>query len=299
MKGREPDMKVAFIGLGQMGHGMAQNLVKAGNHVTVWNRSREKGKDLESAGAKLADSVAEAVREAEVAFTMLADDHAVEDVVFRDGVLSSLPRGAVHVSSSTISVALSERMQKAHHERGQHYLAAPVFGRPEAAAAGKLFVVVAGASDLIERCQPLFSVLGQRTFVLGDQPPMANVVKLSGNFLIASIIECLGEATALVRKHGVDPHLYMDMLTSSLFSAPVYKTYGGLIVDQKFDPPAFKLKLGLKDIRLALAAGDASSVPMPVASVIHDQALAGIANGLGDKDWSSLSQMASRNAGLK
>jgi 3-hydroxyisobutyrate dehydrogenase-like beta-hydroxyacid dehydrogenase len=293
-------MNVAFLGLGNMGQGMAHNLLKAGHRLTVWNRSREKGADLVSAGAKLANKPAEAVRDAEVAFTMLADDSAVEEVVFGDdGLLSALPKGAIHVSSSTISVAISSRMRDAHHEREQHYLAAPVFGRPEAAAAAKLFVVTAGASEVIERCRPLFSSIGQQTYVMGDEPTMASVVKLSGNFLIASVIESLGEAMALIRKHGVDPQKYLEMLTNSLFTAPVYKTYGGLIVDRKFEPAGFKLKLGLKDVRLALAAADAVNVPLPTASVIRDQAISGIANGLGDKDWSSLSQVAASNAGLK
>jgi 3-hydroxyisobutyrate dehydrogenase-like beta-hydroxyacid dehydrogenase len=190
-------------------------------------------------------------------------------------------------------------LQKAHAERGQEFVSAPVFGRPEAAAAAKLFVVAAGDMKAIERCQPLFSAIGQQTFVMGTEAPMANVVKLSGNFLIASVIESLGEAVALVRKYGVDPRQYVDMLTSTLFAAPAYKTYGGLIVDEKFEPAGFKLKLGLKDVRLALAAGDGVNVPLPIASVIRDQALAGIANGLGDKDWSSLSQVAAHNAGLK
>jgi len=293
-------MKVAFLGLGNMGHPMAQNILKAGHHLTVWNRSRDKAKDLVAAGAKFADTPAAAVRDAEVAFTMLSDDAAVEATVLGEhGLIAGLPRGAVHVSSSTISVALSQRLQAAHRDRGQEYLAAPVFGRPEAAAAAKLFVVVAGDAKDVERCQPLLSAIGQQTFVMGSEAPMANVVKLSGNFLIASVIECLGEAVALVRKYGIDPQQYVGMLTSTLFAAPVYKTYAGLIVNERFEPAGFKLKLGLKDVRLALAAGDGVSVPLPVASVIRDQALEGVANGLGDKDWSSLSLVAALNAGLK
>jgi 3-hydroxyisobutyrate dehydrogenase-like beta-hydroxyacid dehydrogenase len=293
-------MNVAFIGLGNMGHPMARNLLNAGHQLTVWNRSREKGDDLARAGAKQADSPAEAVREAEFVFTMVADDGALEEIVFgHDGFLEALPEGAVHISSSTVSVALSERLKIAHAERGQHYLSSPVFGRPEAAEAAKLFVVTAGAKELVERCQPLLSVLGQRTYVVGDDPVKANVVKLSGNFLIASVIESLGEAVALVRKYKVDPHLFLEMLTSSLFDAPVYKSYGGRIVDQTFEPAGFRLALGLKDVRLALAAAESASVPLPIGSLIRDQALAGIADGLGDKDWSSLSQVAARNAGLK
>jgi len=293
-------MKVAFLGLGNMGLGMAHNLLRANHQLTLWNRTREKGDGLAKAGAKLANTPAEAVRDAEVVFTMLSDDPAVEAVVFGDtGLLQALPRGATHVSSSTISVELSTKLHKAHQAHGQHYIAAPVFGRPEAAAAAKLFVVTAGAGDVLEKCKPLLSAIGQHTFVLGSEPEIANVVKLSGNFLIASLIESLGEAVALVRKYGVDPHQYVDMLTSTLFNAPVYKTYGALIVDQKFEPAGFKLTLGLKDTRLVLAAGEGVSAPLPVASLIRDHFLQAAANGMADKDWSSLSQVAALNAGLK
>jgi 3-hydroxyisobutyrate dehydrogenase-like beta-hydroxyacid dehydrogenase len=291
-------MKVAFLGLGNMGLPMARNLAKAGHELTVWNRTPDRAKALE--GAKIAQSPSDAARGAEVLFTMLADDQAVESVVFEDnGILQALPAGAIHVSSSTISVALSQRMQKAHSERGQEYVVAPVFGRPEAAQAGKLFMVVSGPAEAANRCEPLFSVLGQKTFVIGTDAPQANVVKLSGNFLIATIIETLGEAVALNRKYGIDAHAFVDLLTNSLFSAPVYKTYGGLIADQKFEPAGFKLRLGLKDVRLALAAAESVSVPMPVASLLRDHAIAGVANGMGDMDWSALAKIALMNAGLK
>ena len=293
-------MKLAFIGLGNMGQPMAANLLKAGHALTVWNRSPEKASSLAKAGATVARTPAEAVRGCEVAFTMLTDDEAVQACCFgTDGVLQGLARGATHVSSSTISVALSAELEQRHREHGQNYVSAPVFGRPEAAAAAKLFVVTAGPADIVERCKALFSAIGQHTFVMGSEAPMANVVKLSGNFLIASVIECVGEAVALVRKHGIDPQQYIEMLTSTLFAAPVYKTYGQLIVDQKFEPPGFKLKLGLKDVRLALAAGESAGVPLPVASLIRDHAIAAIANGKGDLDWSSLSQVAAINAGLE
>jgi len=293
-------MKIAFLGLGGMGHGMAHNLLKSGHQLTVWNRTRGKGDDLVKAGAKEANSPAEAVREAEVAFTMVADDQAVEEVVFGpDAMLTALPKGAVHISSSTISVAMSKRLDDAHHQHGQQYLSVPVFGRPEAAAAAKLFVIVAGAGDVIERYRPLLSTIGQQTFVMGAEPPMANAVKLSGNFLIATIIESFAEAVTLVRKYGVDPHKFLEMLTSSLFNAPVYKTYGGLIVDQRFEPVGFKLTLGLKDVRLVLAAGEGVSAPMPIASVLRDHFLEAVAHGMADKDWSAMSQVVAMNAGLK
>ena len=289
-------MKIGFIGLGQMGSPIARNLMKAGHELTVYNRTRSKA---ESLGARVANTPADAAREAEVVITMLADDDAVKEVVFgADGLANTLRPGSIHVSMSTISVALSQQLAAEHAEHKQGYVAAPVFGRPQAAEEAKLFVVVAGKPEAVKKCEPLFSVVGQRTFVMGDEAPKANVVKLSGNFLIASVIESLGEALSLVRKYDIDPEKYLEMLTSTLFTAPVYKTYGDLIVNEKFEPAGFRLKLGLKDVRLAMAAAEAQAVPMPVASVIRDHALEGVANGMGDKDWSSLAQVVSKNAGL-
>lgn len=291
-------MDVGFIGLGQMGQAIALNLVKAGHRLTVYNRTRAKAEALASHGAEVADSIAGACRRP-VLITMLADDAAIEAAFFGNGNgLSTLGKGAVHISMSTISVALSDRLAQAHREAGQAFVAAPVFGRPEAAAAAKLFVVAAGAEQTLAHCQPLFDAIGQRTFVVGDKPSSANLVKLSGNFLLAAMIECLGEAFALTRKGGVDPHLYLEILTSTLFSAPAYKTYGTIIANQQYEPAGFKMTLGLKDIRLALAAADALATPMPVASLVHDHFLAGVAQGAGDSDWAGLARLAAANAGL-
>lgn len=291
-------MDVGFIGLGHMGSAMARNLLKAGHHVTLYNRTRAKAEPLVAAGARVVDKPSAACG-GDVLITMLADDHAVESVVFgQEGVVAALPPNAIHVSMSTISVALSDRLAEAHARAGQGYVAGPVFGRPEAAAAAQLFIIAAGGDQAIRRCQPLFDAIGQKTFGVGDKPSAANLVKLSGNFLITSIIESLGEAFALVRKSGVDPHRYLEILTSTLFSAPVYKTYGGLIAEEKYEPAGFKMALGLKDIRLTLAAADAQAVPMPVASLVHDHFLAGVAQGQGDSDWSALARLCARNAGL-
>lgn len=291
-------MDVGFIGLGQMGRAIALNLVKAGHRVAAYNRTRARAEALASEGAEIADSVADAARRP-VVITMLADDHAVEEVFFGEGKgLSALGAGAVHISMSTISVALSERLVEAHRKAGHAYVAAPVFGRPEAAAAAKLFVVAAGPQETLTRCQPLFDAIGQRTFVIGDEPPAANLVKLSGNFLIAAMIESLGEAVALVRKGGVDPHRYVEILTNTLFSAPAYKTYGTIIANEQYEPAGFKMTLGLKDIRLALAAADTLAAPMPVASLVHDHFLAGVAQGAGESDWAGLARLAAQNAGL-
>ncbi|MGD0932342.1 MAG: NAD(P)-dependent oxidoreductase [Candidatus Korobacteraceae bacterium] len=293
-------MKIAFIGLGNMGTAMARNLVRAGHELTLWNRTPAKAEALKAEGAKVAQSAGEAAKHAEVVITMLADDHAVEAAVLHaGGVLENLARGATHISMSTISVVLSGRLAEEHGKRGQHYITAPVFGRPEAAAAGKLFVATAGEKATVEQCKPILEVLGQRVFVIGDQPEMANVVKLSGNFLIASVIESLGEAMALVRKYGIDPHEYVEFLTNSLFAAPVYKTYGALIADAKPENVGFALRLALKDIRLALAAAESVDVPLPVASLVRDHMLAAIGRGREKSDWSVLGQLAAEDAGLK
>ncbi len=293
-------MKIAFIGLGNMGSHMARHLLHAGHDLTVWNRTPSKADGLRTAGAKVGKSAGETAKDAEAVFTMLADDHAVESAVLHSGgVLDHLPSGAVHISMSTISVALSKKLAEEHSRRGHQYIAAPVFGRPEAAEAGKLFVVAAGDQAAVERCQPLLQALGQRVFVIGDQPEMATVVKLSGNFLIASVIESLGEAIALTRKYGIEPHAYVEFLTNSLFAAPLYKTYGGLIADEKYSPAGFKLRLGLKDVRLALAAAEAVDAPLPFGSVMRDHMLTAIGHGMEDLDWSSTAKLAAENAGLK
>ena len=292
-------VKVGFIGLGQMGSAMAVNLVKAGHEVTVYNRSRDKAEALASEGAKVAGTVAEACA-GDAVFTMIAHDDALSAVVHGDGgVLANLGRGAVHISASTISVAMSERLTKEHAAAGQRFVAAPVFGRPEAAAAAKLFVAAAGAPDAVRSVMPLFEAIGQRTFVLGEEPKAANLVKLSGNFLIASVIESLGEAMALVEKGGVDRHAYLDLLTSTLFNAPIYKTYGGLIADRKFKPAGFTAPLGQKDVRLALAAGEALNVPLPLASLLRDRFLTLLAHGGEELDWSAIGALAAKDAGLE
>jgi 3-hydroxyisobutyrate dehydrogenase-like beta-hydroxyacid dehydrogenase len=290
-------MKIGFIGLGNMGSAMAMNLLKAGHNVTVHNRTAQKAKPLVDQGAHAAADPAEASR-ADVVFTMLADDGAVESVSFGEsGILAHLQPGSVHISSSTISIDLSQKLAAAHEKRNQQFIAAPVFGRPEAAAAGKLIVVVAGRTDAIDRCTPLFDVIGQRIFRFGVQPSAANLIKLSGNFLIASVLESLSEAMALVGKAGIDQHEYVDFLTSTLFAAPVYKTYGVLIADRKFQPAGFAAPLGLKDVRLTLAAGEQFRVPLPLASLIRDRFLALLARGGDSLDWSAISQIAVEESG--
>lgn len=292
-------MRIGLIGLGQMGTGIAANLLKAGHELTVYNRTRAKAEAFASEGAKVADHIADACR-GDAVITMLSNDDAVESAVYGDGgVLASLPKGAIHVSSSTISVALSKRLAEHHAERGQRYVAAPVFGRPEAAAAAKLFIVAAGSPEAVKTAMPVFDAIGQRTFTVSEDAPAANIIKLSGNFLIASVIESLGEAMALVGKAGIDKHQYLELLTSTLFGAPIYKTCGTLIADEKFSPPGFAAPLGLKDVRLTLAAGDDLRVPLPLASLLRDRYLTLLANGGDNLDWSAIGGLPAKDAGTK
>src|SRR5207248_982990 len=293
-------MKVGFIGLGNMGSGMARNLIKAGHSLVVYNRTRSRAEEFRPLGARIAETPGEAASDVEALITMLADDHAVEDVMFGPGrAIQTLPAGAVHVGMSTISVALSRRLAGAHQEKEQQYVAAPVFGRPDAAAAAKLFIVVAGPAKQIERCQVLFDATGQKTFVVGEDAPSANVIKLTGNFLITTVIESLAEAFALVRKSGLDPNKFLEVLTGSLFAAPIFRNYGGMIAKGQFEPVGFKLPLGLKDNRLVLAAAEEAAVPMPMASLIRDRFLAAIAQGLENGDWSEIARISFRSAGLE
>jgi 3-hydroxyisobutyrate dehydrogenase-like beta-hydroxyacid dehydrogenase len=230
---------------------------------------------------------------------MLANDDAVANVVLGpEGLVASLAPGSLHVSSSTISPALSQRLAQAHEQRGQRYVAAPVFGRPEAAAAAGLLIVAAGSAAAVDTARPLLEVIGRRVFVVGETPAAANLVKLSGNFLLASAIESLGEAFALIGKSGIDRQRYLEILTD-LFNAPAYRTYGALIAGDKFEPAGFAAALGHKDIRLLLTSAEQLGVPMPVASLLRDRFLTLLAHGGERLDWSAIGGLAARDAGLR
>jgi 3-hydroxyisobutyrate dehydrogenase-like beta-hydroxyacid dehydrogenase len=294
------DMNLAFIGLGKMGMGMARNLLRAGHTLAVYNRSREKAQALmgEGVSVRVADSPADACRDAEVVMTMVADDHAVEQLVFgSDGIASAMKKDGIHLSHSTISTALARRLTAEHAERKQGYLSVPVFGRPEAAEAGKLLVVAAGPGEFVERCRPVFEAIGRQTFVVGAEPWQANVAKVCGNFMIISVIEALGEAYATLRKSGVAPQDFLEIM-NSLFGSPVIANYGRIIAEEQFEPAKFALELGLKDVRLVLAAAEECAAPMPLASLVHDHLLAALAQGQGAMDWSSMTRVVARNAGL-
>jgi 3-hydroxyisobutyrate dehydrogenase-like beta-hydroxyacid dehydrogenase len=292
-------VKIAFIGLGKMGIGMARNLLRAGHTLAVYNRSREKAEALAADGARVANSPADACREAEAVMTMVADDHALKQIVFgNDGIASAMKADCVHLSHSTISTVLARKLTSEHAQRSQGYLSVPVFGRPDAAETKNLLVVAAGPNELIERCRPLFDAIGRQTFVVGIEPWQANVAKVCGNFMIISVIEALGEAYATLRKAGVAPQTFLEIM-NALLGSQVIANYGRIVAQEQFEPAGFALKLGLKDVRLVLAAAEECAAPMPLASLVHDHLLSALAQGQGEMDWSSMTQVIARNAGLK
>jgi 3-hydroxyisobutyrate dehydrogenase-like beta-hydroxyacid dehydrogenase len=264
----------------------------------IGNRTAAKGDDLVAAGAARASSIADAAG-CNIVITMVSDDAALKQTLFDGAAIDRMKPGSIHVSMSTISVSLAEELSNEHQRRGQVLLCAPVMGRPDAAAAAKLFVLAAGQETAIDRCQSIFDAMGQRTFRLGSEPKSAVVVKLSVNFLIAALIESLSEASVLVTKHGVPTHALIDLLTSTLFSAPVYKTYGTIVAEQRYRPAGFPAPLGLKDMSLVLDAARAANAPMPLASLIRDHLIAAIALGYGDADWSALGAVVANNAGMR
>jgi 3-hydroxyisobutyrate dehydrogenase-like beta-hydroxyacid dehydrogenase len=288
-------MEVGFIGLGAMGQAMAANLLKAGHRVRVWNRSRGPVDELGRQGA-------EAVNEARLAFggiviSMLADDDAVREVILGQGLLDAAPPGTVHANMASISVSFAQSLAEEHRRRGIQYVAAPVFGRPEAAVAGQLNIVAAGDAAAIDRVQPLLDAIGQRTWRIGPEPHQANALKIAGNFMIAAAIESMAESAVLVERYGVPPAELLNVMTNTLFAAPVYKNYGAMIVDGRYEPAAFRLALGLKDLRLVLQAADGARTPMPFASVLHDHLLEAVAQGDGERDWAALAEVVRRHAG--
>ncbi|PCE26409.1 oxidoreductase [Paraburkholderia acidicola] len=288
-------MDIGFIGLGGMGAAMVANMLKAGHRVRVWNRSPERAQPLAQAGAQVVATPAEAFA-GDAVFSMLADDTALREVVDAS-LLEGAARGLIHVNMATISVTLAEELAHAHAARGLHYVAAPVMGRPDVAAAGKLTIIAAGPAEAIDRVQPVFDSIGQKTWRIGSLAQQANVAKLAANFMLASAVETLGEASALLGGHGVAMQDFLDIITSSVFPGPVYQGYGKMIAEQRYEPALFKARLGLKDVRLALAAAELVSTPLPVGSAVRDSLLEAIAHGDGDKDFAVLGKVAARRAG--
>jgi 3-hydroxyisobutyrate dehydrogenase-like beta-hydroxyacid dehydrogenase len=292
-------MKVGFLGLGQMGAGIAANILKAGHDLVVWNRSPEKAEPLVRNGAVMARTPREAANGREIVLTMLADDGALEAVLSGDdGLIAGLAANAMHASVSTIAVATADAVAARHARHGQRFISACVFGRPDVAAAGKLFVVTAGDDADITKAQPVLEAVGQRVFRVGERPSAANLVKLCGNFSILAAIETMGEAMALAEKGGVAKAKLLEVLTSTLFDAAVYRTYGPILVNESFRPAGFAAPLGLKDMRLAAEAAEKTVTPMPLLSLLRDHLLETIAKEGADIDWSGIARTSARNAGL-
>jgi 3-hydroxyisobutyrate dehydrogenase-like beta-hydroxyacid dehydrogenase len=291
-------MKVGFIGLGRMGQAMAARILGGGHELVVYNRTRAKCADLEKAGAKVAGSMAEACKGRDVVISMVTDDKALLEVV-KEGVVPGLPKGAIHVAMGTHSVAAIREIGPLHDNAGQVLVGAPVLGRPEAAAAGQVGVVAAGPKDAVAKVAPLFEVIGRRTFDAGVKPEGASVVKLANNMMIGCAIEAMGEGFSLVRKYGVDPATFYDVMTDGLFSAPAYKVYGNIIVKQSYATAGFTTTLGLKDANLAMAAALAANVPLPSLNVYRDRLLGAIAHGEAEQDWAVMARDQARASGLE
>lgn len=292
-------MKIGFVGLGNMGSAMAANLLASGHELVAYNRTRARAEALGAGGARIAETPAQAARGADLVFTMLADDAAVEAVTFGgEGILAGMSRGAVHVSSSTISVALSERLTAAHAASGQGYVAAPVFGRPEAAVARQLWIVAAGRRSDVDASMPALGELGRGISRVGERAAAANVIKLTGNFVIAAMLETLGESFAVTRKWEILPETFLDVFTNVFARSPIFEGYAKRIATEAYEPAGFPAQLGLKDVRLALAAAEARAVPMPAASLVRDRLLSMVARGRGQLDWSALARVAAEDAGL-
>ncbi|KAI3590011.1 3-hydroxyisobutyrate dehydrogenase family protein [Cupriavidus sp. U2] len=288
-------MQIAFLGLGTMGLPMAANLLKAGHSVRAWNRSPGPVDKLVAQGAQGVTTAADAAHGAQVLITMLADDAATRDTIVGGGALDALARGAIHINMGTVSVALARELAALHAARGVAYVAAPVLGRVNVAEAGQLNILAAGDSQALTTVQPLFDILGQKTWIFGDKPEQANAVKLGVNFMIGAAIGAMSEGAALAQGYDVDPAAFLDLVTATVFAAPVYKIYGGAIAEQRFEPAGFKLALGGKDVRLALEAGEQANVPMTLASTLRDAHIEAIAHG--HKDWAALALTARRRAG--
>jgi 3-hydroxyisobutyrate dehydrogenase-like beta-hydroxyacid dehydrogenase len=292
-------MKIGFLGLGKMGAAMAANLLRAEHEVVVWNRSTQKAQPLVAAGAVLARTPRDAASGRDVIMSMLADDAALEQVLLgNDGVFEGLPRGALHISASTIAVATADRVADLHAQRGLRFLSAPVFGRPEAATAAKLFVVAAGAQSDYTAASALFPVISQKVFYIGEKPSSANLVKLCGNFTILAAIETFAEAMTLAQKGGVPKKQFLEVMTSSLFDTPVYRNYGAVLAEERFKPAGFAAPLGLKDMRLVGESAEVLRVPMPVLNVLRDHLLQAIGAQGADIDWSGIGHVVAKNGGL-
>lgn len=290
---------IGVIGLGGMGGGIANRLLDTGHSVTVWNRTAAAADPFAARGAARAATPGGTVASGGVAITMVANDAALTEVTLgHGGLLDALGEGGVHISMSTVSVALAQSLARQHAERGSHFVSAPVFGRPVAAGSGKLWILQSGAAEAKVRVRPVLEALSQSIHDIGEAPDAAVVGKIAGNFMIAAATEAMGEAFALLQKSGADARVWHDMIASTIFACPIYANYGRFILDRAFSPPGFKLTLGAKDIGLALAAGADRQVPMPFANILRDRFLTSAAQGRADLDWTSIALNAASDAGL-
>jgi len=290
-------MEVGIIGVGRMGKAMARNLLKAGHRLHVFDTAKEPLRELEKEGATVAASVKDAFR-GDVVISMLPNDDAMRAVFVQGGVLPANGTSTIHVNMATASVACAEELTALHKAHSVPYVAATVWGRPDAAAAAKLSIAVAGDAKVIDRIQPLLDAVGQRSTRVGNEPRMANVAKIAGNLIVASAIEAMAEAAALVRGYKMSSADFLDLIVTALFDVPVYRGYAQQIASGQYEPPGFDLVLGFKDVRLALAAGEKANVPLPFANALRDAFLDALAHGDANKDWAAIATVAARRAGL-
>ena len=291
-------MKVGFIGTGRMGGAMVRRLLEAKHDVGIYNRTAEKAKPLTDAGAKLVKSIADAARYGEITYTMLADDTALEDVMFQQGLLASLPKGGIHVCAGTHGIPVIRKIKQAHADKGQLLVAAPMMGRPELVSSGTAGVFASGPADALAKCKPLFDAIARRVFEGGADPEAATAMKIANNFVLGCAIEAMGEGFALTRKYGVDMSVFYDVMADGLFNCSAYKVYGKIMVDESYSKVGQMASLGLKDANLALEAGFLASVPLPSGNVWRDRLVGAVAHGDGDKDWAVMALEQARASGL-
>ncbi|HEY5346669.1 MAG TPA: NAD(P)-dependent oxidoreductase [Rhizomicrobium sp.] len=288
-------MKIGFIGLGRMGAGIAGNLLAAGHAVTVWNRSPGPVSALVEKGAHAAKAIEDTLQ-GELVFSMLANDAALRELGLDGAALKKAAKGLVHVNMATISVALARELAKSHAGHGLGYISAPVFGRPDAAAAGELLIVASGDAALLAKLEPLLAKLARRVVIAGERPEEASLFKIAGNFLIGAALESMSEAFALLARGGVDPAQFQEVMSSTLFAAPIYRNYGNLVVQKKFEPAGFALKLGFKDMKLAEEAARELKVKLALSEILHSHLEEAMQAGLGDKDWTAVSEIVKKRA---
>lgn len=290
-------MKIGFVGLGRMGSHVAENLLKAGHSVTVWNRSPAPVAALVAKGAVAAKTPEEAMQ-GEAVFSMLSNDVVMREVGMAGPLLAKAAKGLIHVNMATISAALAQELQAAHAKAGLAYISAPVFGRPEMAAAAQLVLVAGGDEAAIAAMQPVFDAIGSRTVKVGDAAEKANLFKIAGNFMIAAEMQATGEAFALLRKGGVDPALFHDVLAGRLFTGAVFKNYGQMVLNRQYEPAGFALTLGLKDVNLARSAAEGLGMGLPTADLLKQNYDEAVRWGWQDKDWSAIGEVPAKKAGL-